>query len=705
MTVTHERLLEWETSAEAEERSHGKSPVEIYLNITPWLAFFVGLFLAVDRPESFMVALPLLVLWGGSKPIVQWLSLPSRTGARRMEAKDESLLRRSALRSWRLFREFSTPDENWLAPDIVQEPASLIVHRISTTNLGLLLNSRLSAMDMGFLTLPEFVADTEKTFESIDRMPKLNGHLYNWYDNRTLQPVTPRFISTVDNANLVCSLWTLKQGCLGAVNEPIFSTQLWRGVADHLDTLEELLRPERWDERLPLVQLLKQKVKELRVSQANWAEALPSIERDVVALDKKLRESNSEIAWWGHELCLRITHLQSLFYDFAPWLAPQFAKYTKTREMQNIIHSERLTLESLPRLCAAVDHKLVGILEEEDSGSEMRSALRLLRSAIARTKDVAASMANRLITVAAKADTLAKSMDFVWFFDAKKRALSIGYEVEEQRLAPYFYDLLPSEARAATFVAIAKGEIPQDSWLSLERRYTSYEGERVLLSWTGTMFEYLMPMLWMRTYPNTILDETTQAAVRAQKKFAKSQSIPWGISESSCAKLSVDGHYHYQAFGVPALSINQEKPEDLVVSPYSTFLALLADRNAAVENLRNLEGMGLLGTYGFYEAADFTPSRVKPGESFEIVRCWLAHHQGMSLIAVANVLCNSSSQRRFHAEPMVAATERLLHEKVPRAPNLESPQTETDSVTQLAEEQAENAQESCLSSVKLNTAR
>src|SRR5258708_21212091 len=363
-----------------------------------------------------------------------------------------------------------------------------------------------------------------------------------------------------------------------------------------------------------------------------------------------------------------------------------------------------LSLESVAWLCAALDRKLGVILQEEGPGSEMQSALRLLRSAIARTNDVAASMAKRLTFVAAQADGLAKSMDFVSLFDVKKKALSVGYEVEEQRLAPYFYDLLPSEARAATFVAIAKGDIPQESWLTLERKFTSYEDECVLLSWTGTMFEYLMPMLWMKTYPNTILDETTQAAVRAQKKFAKSHSIPWGVSESSCAKLSVDGHYHYQAFGVPALAINQEKPEDLVVSPYSSFLALLAAPEGAVENLRNLDQMGLLGSYGFFEAADFTPSPVQPGSTFEIVRCWLAHHHGMSLMAVANVLCNSSSQRRFHAEPMVAATERLLHEKAPRMPNLEAPQTEADSVTELATEQAGSAQENCLSTPKLNTA-
>ena len=251
-------------------------------------------------------------------------------------------------------------------------------------------------------------------------------------------------------------------------------------------------------------------------------------------------------------------------------------------------------------------------------------------------------------------------------------------------------------------MAIAKGEIPQESWLCLERRYTSYAGEHVLLSWTGTMFEYLMPMLWMKTYPNTILDETTQAAVRAQQKFAESKSIPWGISESSCLRLSVDGHYHYQAFGVPALGINPEKPSDVVVSPYSTFLALLANPTEAVQNLRALQDLDLVGTYGFYESADFTPSRLSPGKNCEPVRCWLAHHQGMSLMAVANVLCNSSIQRRFHAEPLVAATERLLHEKAPRTVILE-PTPEFDSAAAAAEKSDEREQENLIQPAKLNS--
>jgi len=705
MTVTHERLLEWETAAEAELNSQKKSPIETYLELTPWLSFLAGLVLAVTRPESFLVALPLLALWALSKPIGQWLNLPAHTEEAKMPAEDEDLLRQSALRTWRVFREFSTAEENWLVPDLIQEPASLMIHRISTTNLGLLMNSRLAAVDLGFLTVPEFVADTEHTFDSVDLMPRLNnGQMYNWYDTRTLEAVKPRFISAVDNGNLVCSLWTVKQGCLGAVNEPIFRPELWRGVRDHLDAIAQFLQAENQDVSLiELVQDLKQRAHSLGNSPAAWSEALMGFERDIVALEKRLSAdaTPSEAAWWMHELRLRIVHLENMLYDFAPWLQPQFVKYCANLSPR----LQKLTLASLPKLCAALDHKLCRMLEEGDSTIETRSALQLLRSAVARSSSISKSMATRLERLAARADALAKSMDFKFFFDPKKKLLFTGYNVEESRFTPSHYDLLASEARSATFVAIAKGDIPQESWLAMERRLTSYENEHVLLSWTGTMFEYLMPLLWMKTYPNTILDQTTQGVVRSQQKFAALKAIPWGISEASCSKINGSGHYHYEAFGIPGLAVSRDLSRDLVVSPYSTFLSLLVDSESALENIRKMKDLGWLGSYGFYEAADFTPSRVNSGSKFEIVRCWLAHHQGMSLMSVANVLCNSSSQRRFHAEPMVAATERLLHEKAPRTSQFEASAAALDAALDAAcNDNAEAAQENWGVAPKLNTA-
>jgi cyclic beta-1,2-glucan synthetase len=703
MTVTHERLLEWETAAEAEMNSQKKSPIETYLEITPWLSLGVGLLLAALRPESFVVALPLLVLWVLSKPIGQWLNLPADTGETPMQAQDESLLRQSALRTWRLFREYSTSEENWLVPDLVQDPASLIVHRISTTNLGLLLNSRLAAADLGFSTVPEFLTDTERTFDSIDRLPRFeNGQMFNWYDNRTLEACKPRFISAVDNGNLVCALWTIKQGCLGAVNEPIFRPELWRGLCDHLDTIEDVLKAENADASLvEIVQDLQLRAKALGETPAAWSQVLMGFERDVVALEKRLSSEGikSEAVWWTHELRLRIVNLESLLYDFAPWLQPQFAKFGPDLGGR----LQKLSLESLPRLCNALDRKICRMLEERDATVETRSALQLLRSAIIRSTNVSKSITTRLERLAARADALAKSLDFNFFFDPKKKLLFTGYNVEESCFTPSHYDLLASEARASTFVAIAKGNIPQEAWLAMDRPMTSYEGEHLLLSWTGTMFEYLMPLLWMKTYPNTLLDETTQGAVRSQQKYAELKSIPWGISEASCSKINAAGHYHYEAFGVPGLAVSRDLSRDLVVSPYSTFLSLLVDREGALANIRKMKDLGFLGSYGFFESADFTASRLKPGDKFEVVRCWLAHHQGMSLMSVANILCNSSSRRRFHAEPMVAATERLLHEKPLRTTQFET-STAADEQLDNASKQAEAAQGNWEVAPKLNTA-
>src|SRR5262249_26115027 len=258
----------------------------------------------------------------------------------------------------RLFREHSTPEENWLIPDTVQDPPSLIVHRISTTNLGLLLNARLAAMDLGFFTLPEFISDTEKSFEAIDRMPRMNGQLFNWYDTRTVEPVKPRFVSSVDNGNLVCCLWTLKQGCLGALNAPLFPHALWSGILNHLEVLEDILQKERWDERLTLVQRLKRRARSLGYKLERWAEALPELERDAIVLDKALSHAGGQSAWWGHEICLRFTHLQALILDFAPWFAPEFAKHISERDLLNITRSELVTLKSLPRICASLERKL-----------------------------------------------------------------------------------------------------------------------------------------------------------------------------------------------------------------------------------------------------------------------------------------------------------------------------------------------------------
>jgi cyclic beta-1,2-glucan synthetase len=670
MAVTHRSLLNWETAAEAEtEAAAAKiSPVEIYLNWTPFLSLLIAALIAATRPYALAAAAPFLILWASSKVVCRWLDRPRRAERSSIAAGDRELLRQSALRTWRFFREHSNAEENWLVPDTVQEEAPGLAHRISPTNLGFLLTSRLAACDLGFLTLPEFIAATERTLQTARELPKFNGHFYNWYDTLTLEPVPPRFISTVDNGNLVCSLWTLKQGCLEAKAGKVFDRPLWQGLIDHLELLRDALEQAREQILASKFEALIQRLPLAADSAAKWLAALPEIENEIIAIVDEVVGANcsSEIQWWAQESRTRTRKLIELVYDFAPWLSPVYAQILEQFPIADSRTLNHLTIENAGRIYRGLHEILKGVEAAEGVAPELLAGIALLRSALSRSEKMCEATRDALDELAEDADELAAAMDFSFLYNRQRKLLSIGYDADTKTVSDAHYDLLASEARAASFVAIAKGEIPQESWFRLGRSHTTFRGTHVLLSWTGTMFEYLMPSLWMKTYPNTLLEHNERAALRSQQKYARKKSIPWGISESSSSERNPDGFHRYRAFGVPALALSQDDSDDLVVSPYSTFLGLAVDAAGSAKNLRRMKKMGWLGAYGFFESVDFTASRIGSTRKFEVVRCWLAHHQGMSLSAAASVLCESSMQRRFHAEPMVAATERILHERMPR---------------------------------------
>jgi cyclic beta-1,2-glucan synthetase len=256
-------------------------------------------------------------------------------------------------------------------------------------------------------------------------------------------------------------------------------------------------------------------------------------------------------------------------------------------------------------------------------------------------------------------------MDFGMLTDKRRKLLSIGYDIAQQQLSKSCYDLLASESRTAAFIAVAKSEVVQETWFRLGRQHTLCEGENVLISWTGTMFEYLMPVIWMKSHPQTLLDRTVRSAVRAQKSYATKRRVPWGISEAAYSKTDQDGNYQYAAFGVPGLALNVARAGSLVVSPYSSCLALMIDSASAVENLRAMARKGWLGDYGYYESADYTssPRRRIFAPRYELVRCWMAHHQGMTMAALCNIFHGMAFQRWFHAEPLVQASELILQER------------------------------------------
>lgn len=501
--VTRRKLLEWETAAEAEAHTRRKATADVYLEWTPFITAAIGIALWRVRPDALPAAVPVLALWFLSRAISDWLNRAPKIRNTKLRWQDAEYLRDCAERIWRFYRDLSTAGNHWLIPDNIREDG-LMAQRLSPTNAGLLLNVRIAAVHFGLLSMPEFVAETRATLETLRTLTKYRGHLLNWYDVETLQPLEPRFVSTVDSGNFAACLWTLKQACL----------------------------------------------------------------------------------------------------SFAGGQSPQ--------HVANDLKPVLLEI-------AAISHRMV------------------------------------------------EEMDFGFLYQKRKKVLSVGYDITQARLERASYDLLASESRIASFVAIAKGDIPQEAWFHLGRGHTLFRGNRVLLSWTGTMFEYLMPAIWMNQYAGTITAGSINGAVRAQRLYAAGRDVPWGISESACA-AEPGCDYGYAPFGIPTLAMKAVDTGKVVISPYSTFLALPVEPNEAVENLRTMDRLSWTGRYGFYEAVDYSA-----GEPI-VIRSWMAHHQGMSLLSLCNVLYGDPFRKFFHAEPQVMATDLLLHERVPRSvqPDAES---------------------------------
>jgi len=607
LTITRRRLLEWETAAEAESGTPHRTTVDLYLQVSPLVSAVIASLLLLIRPVALPSAAPILVIWGCSGLLSRWLNRPLRPGSNEIAPDDEQFLRLAALRTWRFFRSWSHEDNHWLIPDTVQEAPPSVAHRISPTNLGLLLNARLGALELGYLNTLEFVAATERTLFTMRRMPRYRGHFLNWYDTASLEPLEPFFVSTVDSGNLVCCLWTLKQGCLQLAGTRAAASSLWQGLRDHVRLVLES------------------------------AGAMPS-EPATFASVEQLRIAGDRLS--------------------------------KGATIGDLAEAERALAQLGARLNEA----------DGGAGEEVRYWIREAESRAAALRaaadDYPSSFGERLRRIAAECDALVREMDFSFLYRPERKVLSIGYDLGGQRLEESCYELLASEARMAAFVAVAKGDVPQESWLNLGRTLTACRGGRTLLSWSGTMFEYLMPVLWMKSYPRTILDESVRAAVQCQRRAAKRKDIPWGVSESGCSRTNELGHYLYFAFGLADLALRPEPYQGDVISPYSSFLALEVDTGKSVGNLRRMDELGWVGKLGFYEAADYPASQNgKPGP-FKLVRSWMGHHQGMILLAVCNLLTGSVIQSLFHAEPMVAATERLLQERLPRAVAIERPEAQ-----------------------------
>jgi len=663
--ITRQRLLQWETAAEAEIAGSRRTTLDIYLKWTPALALASFLLVWRTHPGAVYAALPILLLWACSNPIALWLNRPSRAPRKQASERDRWLLRLAALRTWRYFSEFSTEEHHWLIPDNVQEDETRIAPRISPTNVGFLLNARQAACEFGYLTVPEFTQQTLRTLATVSQLPRYKGHLFNWYDTQSLVPLTPKFVSSVDSGNLVASLWTLQRGCLELLNRPLLQPALQDGFLDHLYLLFSLRAlPRRTFAAI-----------EKTLAQEEWLPYLLDIPdavfKDIHQPVSKPKHA-ADVCWFQEQTEERIRQVSRTVQMFAPWLLPEFAALRDIRALYPQGMPDSLPV--LQRMPGFID-KLAGRLQaavDAVEGGEASALCRQLLSLLPDARSRVARLIEDLKKIADQATGLADEMDFRFLINRSRQLLSIGLDVETEKLNSACYDLLASEARIAVFVAVAKDNLLQESWFLLGRPIMLDQGMAGILSWTGTMFEYLMPALWMRTYPNTLVERMAFAAVRSQRAYAAHKRIPWGISESAYLRTDEFGNYQYHAFGVPQLAVHKLDKEGPVVSAYSTFLALESDSSAALQNLRRLQRMRSIGAYGFYDALDFNPSRVRSRfRRCEPVRCWMAHHQGMSLLAMANFLHGKVLQRWFHSHPRVQATELLLQEKpaahLPRA--------------------------------------
>jgi hypothetical protein len=645
--ITGHRLLEWETAAEAETSSRRTTPVDRYLAIIPLSTIIIAVVILALDPKSLAVAAPVLLLWGFSGSITLWLNHAPREQRKQLSAEQTAFLRQHAARIWRYFYQFGGETHNYLIPDNVEEEGLFEAARVSPTNLGLLLNARQAACEFGFLTVPEFAELTHASFATIERLEKLRGHLYNWYNTHTLEPLKPASVSSVDSGNLAASLYTLRMGALFPLREPLISQRHFDG----LTTYWELLK-------LHISELAKKEAPAPPGEEADFDTWAAWLLEDENGLFQEVTPLEGDASWWATEVRQRVAALTIILREYTPWLLPEFKPL---RELPQIGLREETMFPSLDT-AAEFARQLDSRLSRAWATGEDEAHVFLgeqLRTMLSRARDLLQGLEQNLRAISDEAYRMADEMDFGFLLQKGRMLLSIGYDLAPKKLHTACYDLLASEARMAAFVAIAKGDVSQQVWFKMGRTHTMAYGRSVLISWTGTMFEYLMPSLWMRSYPDTLVSRTLAATLQVQRAFAREHRIPWGISECGYAQKTEDGHYHYQAFGIPQIALKWDATAGPVVSPYSTFLALGVDSAEALRNLKNMAAHGWVGAYGFYEAIDYSQSIREP----QLVREWMAHHQGMSLLAILNLLDEDKTQQWFHANPELQATELLLHEK------------------------------------------
>jgi len=606
----------------------------------PGVALLAGAWLYGLSPSRMAVCAPFLAAWLLAPLVAWWISRPLAAATPKLTAEQNRLLRSFARRTWRYFETYVGEESYWLPPDNVQEtPSPETAFRTSPTNMGLALLANLSAWDFGYISTARLLERTERMLDALERLERYRGHFYNWYDVLTARPLPPRYISSVDSGNLAGCLVALRGGLEALRRQPVLPPQFWQGLDD---TLREWM-------------------------QAAGAASVPAA--------SGVSAASSRV---GSGAAAARPRLDALRETTAPWAAAAAA----TADDETRAWS-RAFAQQVEDFAADLD----GWTSAADADGPVPLLADLARAEGGRPPEVrrrAAAAMQAIERLSARCLELESAMDFGFLYDAPRRLLSIGFDVDSRKLDPGCYDLLASEARLASFLLVAGEQAPSEHWFALGRLLTEHDRQATLLSWSGSMFEYLMPALLMPHHRNSLLDRTCRAVIARQIRYGRQRNIPWGISESCYNARDARNVYQYRAFGVPGLGLQRGLAGDMVVAPYATMLALPFAPHEACENLRRLATKEeALGAYGLYEAVDYTPARVPRGQSRAVVRAFMTHHQGMGLIALSNLLLDRPMIRRFMADPAMRATELLLHERMPHtAPVLQPHEREVKSAAQ-----------------------
>ncbi len=617
LKISGKNMLEWTTAAQAASSPTPGIGVLFRMMTGSILLGLIALAIAVLRADATSIAItPFALAWLLAPACAHWLSQrPKLVDAETIAPQDIKALRRVARKTWRFFETFVTSEDSMLPPDNFQEdPDPRIAHRTSPTNIGLYLLAVASAKEFGWLGLGDAVSRLEKTIDTVRRMEAYRGHLYNWYDTQTLLPLEPKYVSTVDSGNLAGHFIALANYCDQWKSEPPDNLSKLDGLSDVVDIL------------------------------ADGLAAIPDDRRNLRAMRKGIE--------------------------------------TKLAALRDRINNARQTPELLPMRLIEFAVQANGILDAvkefdtalaSPAGRQLPAWAETLQQTIESHfrdgsigHEALLKQRERLEELAHESRSLADRMEFGFLLDPQRLLFSIGFRVPEAMRDESCYDMLASEARLGSFFAIAKGDLRTRHWFRLGRTVTAVKGGAALVSWSGSMFEYLMPSLVMRAPFGSLLDQTTRLIVRRQIDYGNSHGVPWGVSESAFNARDIEFTYQYSNFGIPGLGLKRGLSENLVIAPYATGLASMVSPKMAVRNYERLAALGADGIYGFYEALDFTPSRLQMGETAAIVRAYFAHHQGMTITAILNTVKDGQMRDRFHAEPIVRATELLLQERAPR---------------------------------------